>query len=132
MNDYGLFKNLNTLFETDDFLSKRLLGFYTQTPVSVSFPYMLMSVDNVTTDGFTPPHKVTVEFKLNLFSRYPGLKEIHQLMHQVSELLEGYPVGNAVMRLKEQDIRLGKDERTREGVLIYQALVRQSGSGDKQ
>ena len=139
MNDYGLFQAINSRLKCDDFLGTKLQGLFSQNPASVAFPHAKLQICDVVTDGFRPPCKLTVDFKLTLFSQYTGFKEIHQLMSRIVEVLESAPLALkasdlffasfASLRLCEQNIKQQKDERTREGTLEYQALIKGRNHG---
>ncbi|MEN8237273.1 MAG: hypothetical protein ABFQ95_07025 [Pseudomonadota bacterium] len=134
MHDYGLFQAIESRFEQDEFLGTKLQGLFSQTPLSVAFPHALLRIQDVVTDSFRPPKKLSVDFALVLFSRYRGFKEVHRLMSRVGEILDASPLtvkskdsdftGNAVLRLQKQQIKLQKDELTREGIMEYQAWLR--------
>ena len=135
MNDFGLCQAINAQLQSDNFLRSTLTGFFSQVPATVQFPYAVIKVQEVWSDCFRPPQKISMNLMITLLSRYAGFKEIHKLMSRVGELIEPQPlllkvqetsfVAKAVLRLKQQEIKRQKDGITRAGVMSYQARLRQ-------
>lgn len=121
MNDYGLFHAIERRFKQQD-----KLRLYSQAPIDVAFPYGILKIQDVVKDAFRPPQKLSVKFQLGVLSHYRGFKEIHQLMTGIIECLESplkLASKKAVLRLENQHIKHHKDERTREGIMEYQAWL---------
>ncbi len=134
MNDYGLISALQKCFEKDPLLEKTLTGFYAHVPVRVYPPYVVVEIRGVGRDVFDPPRRFRVELNIKVFTRLPGVKQMHQLMTHIQNLLENNPLpviahnvplnGYANFLIDTQEVSLQKDGITRVGDSCYVVWIR--------